>query len=511
MQIDRSSLFYGASILTVSNIVSQMLGFIYRVMLSRLISTEELGLYQIILPIYSVAMALCVSGLTVAVSRLSSDYTALGDRGAVSRLVKRCIHIFFVMVLLFGASVIIFSNQISTDLLSDGRTRLALMFLMPVVLLTGIENIYKNHFYGISYIVPPAITEIIEMFVRMTAVLGILLLFKTDSPEWTVASIVVGMIFCEIFSSAALFGIYRRRQRRLPPASLRADPALNRKIAAIAVPIAVTNVLGTLLSSANAIMIPARLTVAGWERAQAMSAFGVLFGMTLPMLTLPMVLIVGLGLVMVPKLSESVTVGDMRAVRRKIAKAMLAVCTLSMPITAFFLPLGGPLGTLIFNNPAAGNYIVPLSVCVTLSAVQGILGTVLNGIGKQRLAAVNFLIGGSVQLACTWFLTATKGIEMYGLIVGLLAGTTITLVLNLICTVRHTGLEIRWVSWFVIPAVSAGATGLAVQAMFDFFSARGPQLAAVLFSLVFGMVIYAFLLYIQGLRISALIRLGGKG
>jgi stage V sporulation protein B len=150
-------------------------------------------------------------------------------------------------------------------------------------------------------------------------------------------------------------------------------------------------------------MIPARLP---WRAGRSLTpypAFGVLFGMTMPMLTLPMVLIIGLGLVMVPKLSESAAVGDTRAVRRKIAKAMLVVCTLSMPIAAFFVPLGETIGKLIFNNPNAGSYMAPLSICVTLYAVQGILGTALNGIGKQRLAAVNFLIGGSVQLACTWF------------------------------------------------------------------------------------------------------------
>jgi hypothetical protein len=51
---------------------------------------------------------------------------------------------------------------------------------------------------------------------------------------------------------------------------------------------------------------------------------------------------------------------------------------------------------------------------------------------------------------------------------------------------------------------------LAVQIMFEFFSARGPQAAAVLFSMAFGVIVYAFLLYIQGLRISALIRLKSK-
>ena len=507
MRIDRGSLLYGASILTVSNIISQLLGFIYRVALSRLITTEELGLYQMIMPVYSVVTAFCVSGFTVAVSRLSSEYLALGKTDAVRALVRRCVRFFLVITIVFAMAVVLFSHGISTSILGDSRTRTALVCLMPVLLLTGIENIYKNHFYGVGRIIPPAITEIIEMLARMSAVIGMLLVFRDRDAGHTVALIVIGMIFCEIFSSVTLFVIYRRSRGRLTG---HFPEGLSRKIFSVAVPIALTNVLGNLLSSANSILIPARLVAAGWERADALSALGVLFGMTMPMLTLPMVLIVGLGLVMVPKLSESMARGDMRAVRRKIAKAMLVVCTLSMPIAAVFVPLGEELGRLIFGRSAAGQYIAPLSICVTLSAIQGISGTALNGIDKQRFSAVNFILGDAVQLFCTYFFTAIPGVGLRGFIAGQLLGTALTMTLNLICVRRQTGLEIRWRSWLITPLVSSAAAYFAVKYLFAFFSARGPALPAVLFSMIFGVLIYSGLLYLQGIRISALIRLRAK-
>lgn len=85
MKLDRTSMLYGTLILTGTSIVSQFLGFVYRILLSRLIGAEVMGLYQLIMPVFSVIMALTAVGLTVAVSNLSSQYHARGNRAAIAR------------------------------------------------------------------------------------------------------------------------------------------------------------------------------------------------------------------------------------------------------------------------------------------------------------------------------------------------------------------------------------------------------------------------------------------
>ena len=74
MKLDRTSMLYGTIVLTGTSIVSQLLGFVYRILLSRLIGAEVMGLYQLIMPVYSVIMSITAVGLTVAVSTLSSSF-----------------------------------------------------------------------------------------------------------------------------------------------------------------------------------------------------------------------------------------------------------------------------------------------------------------------------------------------------------------------------------------------------------------------------------------------------
>ena len=176
MKLDRTSMLYGTLILTGTSIVSQFLGFVYRILLSRLIGAEVMGLYQLIMPVFSVIMALTAVGLTGAVSNLSSQYHARGNRAAIAQVLRRCLAVFLLLFAAVAAVVVLLYDPISVYLLGDARTQLGLLLLLPCILLTGIENLHKHYFYGTGNIRPPAAVELTEQFIRTGAVLGLLVL-----------------------------------------------------------------------------------------------------------------------------------------------------------------------------------------------------------------------------------------------------------------------------------------------------------------------------------------------
>ena len=396
MKLNRSSMLYGTLVLTLTSIVSQVLGFVYRIFLSRLIGAEVMGLYQLIMPVYSVIMSLTAIGLTVAVSNLSAEYQALGNPRAVVQLLRKALTAFLVLFALVAGVTVLLYDPISVHLLGDARTQLGLLLLLPCILLTGIENLHKHYFYGTGNIRPPAAVELTEQLIRTGAVLGLLVLLLPQYPERVVGIIVAGMCCSELFSSVTLVILFRRHMGR--PAAL-AGPGeeprrLSRRMGAIALPIAATALLGNLMGSANAVLIPQRLVHAGMDVSAAMSAFGVLCGMTVPMLCLPTAFIGAMGLVLVPKLSQSVALGRMDEVRRRIHKALLATSVLVMPALAILVVLGPTIGVYLFREATVGRYMVPLSVGVLLSCYQSVLSGVLSGIGRQAAAARSSLLCG---------------------------------------------------------------------------------------------------------------------
>ena len=163
MALGKQTLSAGKGVLLLTGLgaLSQVLGFGYRVALSRMVGAEVMGLYQLLMPVYSVLLSLTAVGLTSAVSNLTSQYLALGNRRAADQIRVTCLRAFFLLLLPLGTAVVLASDPISVALLGDARTQLGLMLLVPCAALTGVENIHKHCFYGAGLVGPPAIVELL--------------------------------------------------------------------------------------------------------------------------------------------------------------------------------------------------------------------------------------------------------------------------------------------------------------------------------------------------------------
>ncbi len=241
-----STILAGTLLLTATGLFSQVVGFLYRMALSRLIGAETMGLYQLVMPVYSMLMSVTAVGLTVAVSTMSARYHALGDSGAVKLVLRRALRNFFLLAVPLGLAVAALSDPISVYLLGDARTRLGVVVMVPCMLLTGVENLHKHCFYGIGRVRPPAAVETAEQLIRAGAVLLLLAALLPRSAEETVGVIALGMVLCEVFSAGALTLLFRRHWRRFPPGAPGVEIS-GKRLMAIAVPVGATSLLLSLI------------------------------------------------------------------------------------------------------------------------------------------------------------------------------------------------------------------------------------------------------------------------
>ena len=218
-------------------------------------------------------------------------------------------------------------------------------------------------------------------------------------------------------------------------------PVLAEKMVRIALPVMLTSLLGTLLGSANAILIPARLAASGLTHQQALSSFGVLFGMTLQLLGLPYAFMSALALIMMPRLAESNALKQTKSLRLRISKTLRATSLFILPLTVLLAFFGPGLTVFLFQEPDAGNHFLLLCIGMGAGCFQQITGSILNAIGKQSRAAANFFAGGIIQLAFTYYLTALPDVRLEGYAWACLIGTLITLLLNWGCLKNTVGSE----------------------------------------------------------------------
>jgi len=493
-----------AVFLTVFSVASQLLGFGYRVGLSRMVGAEVMGLYQLVMPVYSVLMSVTAVGLTAAVSNLSSRYLALGNNRAVTQTMKSCVRLFLVVMFPVCVGTVLLYDPISVYLLGDARTQLGLVLLLPCVALTGIENFHKHFFYGSGQVRPPALVELLEQFIRAGAVLGLLVLFLPQNTERTVGLIVTGMIVCEIFSSVTLMLLYRRRMKRL---GIKGEGErrgrLYRRMAAIALPVGATALLGNLMSAVNAALIPQRLVAGGVEPAEAMSAFGILCGMTMPMLSLPTVFLGALTLVMVPRIARCCALGRIDQVRGGIHRCIEVVGLVILPCMALITVVGPDLGLILFGERQAGAYMVPLAFATACGCFQSVLSGALNATERQGTAAAIALICDVVQLALTVLLMGRSGGGMDGFVAGVVVSSVLGLVLCDLMVRRCVKLSVRMWRPVGLPGLAALLSWQTSLLLFRCLSEAGvsevPRVCAVL---AFGGLIYLCALCAMGVELG---------
>ena len=507
---DPTSVRRGTLLLTASGLVNQLLGFVYRILLSRLVGAEVMGLYQLVMPVFSVLLSVTAVGLTAAVANLTAQYRALGREGAAEQVLRRCLVLLVCLLALPALALVLLSDPISVYILGDARTRLGLLLLPPCVLLTGVENLHKHAFYGAGLVRPPALSEVLEQVVRTTAVLGLLLLFLPQSPEGAVGLIVAGMVICEVCSACTLTLLWRRRRGR--GGSLEPGKVLDRRIAQVALPVACTALLGNLMGSACAILIPQKLVEGGMEVSQAVSAFGVMFGMSLPMLGLPTAFISALGLVLMPRLAQQAALGRWREVRRLTSSAMLAASVLMLPAMALMAVLGPELAVRFFREPSAGDYLLPLAGTVVLSCWRSVLSCALNGAGRQAAAARNALIAGAVELAVTALTVGLPGVGLKGYVAAALLSEGLGVGLNLLSLCRASGLRPDPFRWVAAPGLAALLMGLDVNLLSRVLQDQGLSPAGRwTVCLLFGLILYLAALSAMGISPRSLLGLEKKG
>ena len=170
MQIDK---FYKDSfVLTLSNMVTGIIAFVFSIILSRELGAEGLGLYGLIMPVYGLLLCLTSDGLITAISKISTVY--FNQRNL--RNLNKTLSTVFVFVILWASSVAVLvllcSRGIAAHLVRDQRAAVALMVLSPAIVFVPLSAVIKGYFYGLGKYKVTAAIDIVEKLLRVIILLS---------------------------------------------------------------------------------------------------------------------------------------------------------------------------------------------------------------------------------------------------------------------------------------------------------------------------------------------------
>ena len=284
-----------------------------------------------------------------------------------------------------------------------------------------VHSCINGYFYGIKKAVVPSICQLSEQIVRVGSVYLIYYICLQRGFTPTISFAVVGLVIGESASMiVSLIAIKAHYHHILPPnypslLQVKGKELLTASshLLKLAVPLSLNRVIINFLMSVESIYIPNRLMLYGYDHATALSVYGILTGMSLPLILFPSAITGSICVLLLPAVSEADATGNRRAVVKAVHKSIKYGFLLGILFTTVFFLFGRFLGNLLYQNDTAGNFIMILGFLCPLMYIASTLSSILNGLGKTGLTFLYSMISLLVRLGFVFFLIPVLGINGY--------------------------------------------------------------------------------------------------
>lgn len=439
----------GAFILTVAGFLSRIMGFFYRIFLSRIIGAEGLGLYQLIFPIFGLAMSVTAMGIQTAISHYVSGKIALGDKTGSRKvffsgvLLSLTLSVLVSMVLFSGA------DFLAVHFLKEERTAELLRYLSFAVPFASFHSCAIGYFMGQKKTGIPSVSQLFEQAVRIFSALLLHGIFVEKGIPITPLVAVIAMIAAEFLTS-----LFTLTLLLLETVAHRASFTLPSfkdilSVGKMAAPLSGNRLCLSALQSLEAVLIPTRLKLFGYTAAEALSHYGVLTGMALPLVMFPSAITGALSMLLVPTVSEAHTLNNRSQIARTVEATITGCLILGIFCTGAFLLFGEDLGLFLFGSPEAGNYILILGWICPFMYLGTTMASILNGLGKTVTTFLQNLCGLTIRIVFIWFCIPHLG--MTGYLLGLLASQLTVAFLSLFSLSRTVHFAFHIKSALLLP------------------------------------------------------------
>jgi stage V sporulation protein B len=484
----RSAFFEKTIILTVSNILTGTLSFIFSILLSREIGPKGMGLYQLVMPLYTMFLFVTGGGITVTLSKIAAEKKATGNLRELYKTVK-VICLFEVVWSAFITSIVfLLSRFLSINVLSDGRTLYAILAFCPALVIISLSSIFKGTYYGLQKVVEPALIDVVEKIFRIAIMYPLVMLTKNMGIEFTAASAVFALSSAELISLILFYICYKNYVRKNPCFG-KCDNSFQLifNVLKLAIPLAINGILSTVFSTITAVMIPKRLQVAGIPYEEALSMFGKLQGMALTIAFYPSIILSALSVILIPSISEAVTFKKSYIVNHRMNLAIRIASVTAFSSTAILLSIPHMIGKFLFKDPAVGDLLQILAPALPLIYIEITTFAILNGLGKQTSILINSTIISISDLILLYIFLAIPSINIKGYGINFIFSAILGLVFNFAVIRRTFSFSFNVFSSILLPFMCSVFLYIVIN---NFLVKLNSAPVIILFSYVLFLAIY---------------------
>lgn len=407
-------------ILLIGTLVTKLLGFFIKIIFTRMIG-DGITLYSLIMPTYSLLIAITQLGLPYAISVVMARNNYRGIKILASVIPYALFFNLIIIILIF-----IFAPFLANNLLKNPELYYPLISISFVIPFTTISGIIKGYYFGKQNMLPNAISSVFEQLTRLLLMLLIIPYLMRISTVHAVSGYVIISSFCELVQiivylffapKKAVFSLY----------DLIPNKNISYDVFSLSIPSVSSRIIGNICYFLEPIILTNMLIFVGYSTSFIENEYAIYNAYVIPILTMPSFFTLALNTTLVPEVSKNYN--DKSYVKRRTRQSVLISFSIGLLFCLFVYFKGDMLLNLVYNTSKGINYIHILSIFFPLFYLEGPLVSTLQGLNYSAYTMKVTFISSFFKLLIM-VITCLFSIGIYPLIISEIFSIFVVVYLN---------------------------------------------------------------------------------
>ena len=408
--------------LTLTALIMRGVAMIFNVYVSNSAGSEAMGLYSLLGSVYAFSITLATASINLGTTRLVSDALGLGNEALAKKCARRALICATATGAIATLLLLTFAPLIGEKLLGDPRSIKPLQILALTLIPVSVCSCLSGYFTAVRRVKVNAAFQVVAQLSRIAITVTLLSFTVGMGAEAACIALVLGGAVAELISLLITYALYRFDLKKLSHLDKEGhiyDGGIAKKLLGITLPVTFSACIRSALTMIQHVLTPKGIQKSGKTWSEALSSYGALHGMAMPLILFPSAFITAFAGLLIPEVSECCVQNDKERLRRSSFRTMSLSLIFSIGVSGIMLFFSSELGMLIYKNAETALYIRVMAPLIPVMYIDSATDAILKGSGHQVYSMnVNII---DALTSCIFALTLIPLLGIWGYVISIYA------------------------------------------------------------------------------------------
>lgn len=415
-------------ILLVSGALAKVLGMLGKIIYTRIVGVNVVGLYTMITPTFMLIISICQFSFPISISKISAE-----EKYDNKSLLKSAYFVGSIISIILIIILILTSNLIALSLHNKLLVP-AILSISAIIPFVMISSVQRGFLHGKEDMLPASITNVTEEIIKIILILFLLPIAISKSDITSVIFLILFNVVTE--SSNILFMQKAISKNYISNKKGKVNKKIIKEILSISIPTTSVRLIASIGFFLEPIILTNTLLSSGYSPNYITMEYGIINSYIVPLLSIPSFFSISIASALLPNITKAYANKKYDEFNKKLLKLMFLSMLVGAVCLTIILIFPNEILKLVYNVNFGINYIYLIGPFFLILYMQPTLSVALQAMNKTNKLFLTSTISVIIKYSALYVL-GKIGFGMNALIFAMIAGIVTTTSLVLIIVLKE--------------------------------------------------------------------------